>query len=154
MVFVERTSFADMTCSVAQCLEVVGDSWTMLLVRDAFAGSTRFDEFQQWLGIPRNTLKDRLTKLVKSGVMIKIPYSDHPSRYEYRLTESGRDLWPVLSAMRNWGDSHGSATRPPIRMVHSACGAAAVKTVTICTSCGEPVGPGDATLHDLSSTAG
>jgi DNA-binding HxlR family transcriptional regulator len=103
----ERKSFADMGCSVAQCLETVGDSWTMLIVRDAFNGVTRFDDFRENLGMPRNTLRDRLAKLVDSGVLAKVPYSDHPPRYDYLLTDVGRDLWPVLTAMRQWGDRHG-----------------------------------------------
>jgi DNA-binding HxlR family transcriptional regulator len=108
----ERKSFADMGCSVAQCLETVGDSWTMLIVRDAFNGVTRFDDFRENLGMPRNTLRDRLAKLVDSGVLAKVPYSDHPPRYDYLLTDVGRDLWPVLTAMRQWGDRHGRPDGP------------------------------------------
>ena len=140
----ERKSFAAMGCSVAQCLETVGDSWTMLIVRDAFAGLTRFDEFQDRLGMPRNTLQDRLTKLVSSGVLAKLPYSEHPPRYDYRLTDAGRDLWPVLAAMRQWGDQHGSPAGPG-RLFHPACGATA-KTITVCGSCGEPLGPADVAM--------
>jgi DNA-binding HxlR family transcriptional regulator len=145
----ERKSFAEMGCSVAQCLEVVGDSWTMLIVRDAFNGYARFDELQERLGIPRNTLRDRLAKLVESGVLVKEPYSEHPARFEYRLTERGRDLWPVLSAMRQWGDRHGAEARPVVRNVHTACGTT-VRTVTICETCGEPVGPDASALLELS----
>ena len=101
----ERKSFADMDCSVAQCLEVVGDWWTMLIVRDAFLGVTRFDDFRQRLGISRNILQQRLTKLVDAGVLKRVPYSEHPPRDDYRLTAKGRDLWPVLTAMRQWGDT-------------------------------------------------
>jgi DNA-binding HxlR family transcriptional regulator len=135
----ERKSFADMGCSVAQCLDVVGDSWTMLIVRDAFAGVTRFDEFQDLLGMPRNTLQDRLTKLVRAGVLVKVPYSEHPLRYDYQLTGKGRDLWPVLAAMRQWGDQHGLPAGP-VRMVHTGCGGAA-RAITVCATCGQPVGP-------------
>jgi DNA-binding HxlR family transcriptional regulator len=147
----ERKSFADMGCSVAQCLETVGDSWTMLIVRDAFKGVTRFDEFQENLGVPRNTLRDRLAKLVDSGVLVKVPYSDHPPRYDYLLTDAGRDLWPVLTAMRQWGDQHG---RPdgPIRMAHAACGTTA-ETVVVCGSCGVRFGPADAAMVPKASLA-
>jgi DNA-binding HxlR family transcriptional regulator len=140
----ERKSFADMGCSVAQCLETVGDSWTMLIVRDAFNGVTRYDEFRENLGMPRNTLRDRLAKLVESGVLVKVPYSDHPPRYDYLLTDAGRDLWPVLTAMRQWGDRHG---RPdgPIRMAHTACGAPA-ETVVVCGTCGDRLGHGDTVM--------
>jgi DNA-binding HxlR family transcriptional regulator len=124
----ERKSFADMGCSVAQCLETVGDSWTMLIVRDAFNGVARFDDFRENLGMPRNTLRDRLAKLVDSGVLAKVPYSDHPPRYDYLLTDAGRDLWPILTAMRQWGDQHGHPDGP-IRMAHAACGAPASTVV-------------------------
>jgi DNA-binding HxlR family transcriptional regulator len=146
----ERKSFADMWCSVAQCLETVGDSWTMLIVRDAFKGSTRFDQFQTWLGIPRNTLQDRLNKLVASGVFEKVRYSERPPRYEYQLTSSGRDLWPVLTAMRQWGDNHGNPERPRFRLVHTSCGAPVKNIVVECESCGIAVGPDDTELKDLS----
>jgi DNA-binding HxlR family transcriptional regulator len=147
----ERKSFADMGCSVAQCLENVGDSWTMLIVRDAFNGVTRFDDFRENLGMPRNTLRDRLARLVDSGVLAKVPYSDHPPRYDYLLTDVGRDLWPVLTAMRQWGDRHG---RPdgPIRMAHADCGAPA-STVVICESCGGQLGHGDVTMLPKGSLA-
>jgi DNA-binding HxlR family transcriptional regulator len=78
----ERKSFADMGCSVAQCLETVGDSWTMLSAGDAFNGVTRFDDFRENPSMPRNTLRDRLAKLVDSGVLAQVPYSDHPPRYD------------------------------------------------------------------------
>jgi DNA-binding HxlR family transcriptional regulator len=144
----ERKSFAGMGCSVAQCLDTVGDSWTMLIVRDAFNGITRFDEFQEQLGIPRNTLQDRLAKLVASGVLAKVQYSERPPRHDYRLTERGQDLWPVLMAMRQWGDRHGDDARPPIRSVHTACGTTP-KTITVCETCGQPLGPDDVALRDL-----
>ena len=101
--FVERKSFADMHCSVAQCLEVVGEWWTMLIIRDSFLGVTRFDDFQERLGIARNILNQRLTRLVEEGVLVKVAYSHHPPRNDYRLTAKGRDQWPVLTAMRQWG---------------------------------------------------
>ena len=100
----QRTSFEDMTCSVAQCLDVVGEWWSLLIVRDAFLGVTRFDDFQARLGISRNILTQRLNRLVDNGVLKRVPYSDHPPRSEYRLTEKGRDLWHVVTAMRQWGD--------------------------------------------------
>src|SRR5271163_2662134 len=110
--FVQRTSFEDVTCSVAQCLDVVGEWWSLLIVRDAFLGVSRFDDFQQRLGISRNILNQRLARLVATGVLTKVPYSDHPPRYDYRLTDKGRDLWPVLTTMRQWG------TATPRRPAH------------------------------------
>jgi len=139
---VERKSFAGMDCSVAQCLEVVGEWWSMLIVRDAFLGVTRFDEFQRRLGISRNILQQRLGRLVDAGVLVRVPYSEHPPRDDYRLTDKGRDLWPVLTAMRQWGDRYAAPSGPPLQVVHKACGSIA-DAVLVCGSCGELVGPRD-----------
>ena len=141
---VERKSFAHMDCSVAQCLEVVGEWWSMLVVRDAFFGIRRFDDFQRRLGISRNVLQQRLAHLVDAGVLERVPYSDRPPRDEYRLTPKGSDLWPVLTALRQWGDRHAAPTGPPVRVRHDACGAVA-EPVLVWGSCGERVGPGDMT---------
>jgi len=147
----ERKSFAGMHCSVAQCLEVVGEWWSMLIIRDAFLGVTRFDQFQERLGIARNILNQRLTRLVEAGVFDKVAYSDHPPRYDYRLTAKGRDLWPVLTAMRQWGDKYAAPDGPPLRVVHNKCGKTAL-AISTCSACGEPLaardvravrGPGD-----------
>jgi DNA-binding HxlR family transcriptional regulator len=134
----ERKSFADMHCSVAQCLEVVGEWWSMLIVRDVFLGVTRFDEFQERLGISRNILNQRLNHLVDSGVLEKVPYREHPPRYEYRLTDKGRDLWPVLTALRQWGDKYAAPDGPPLRVIHRNCGHVADATM-VCSVCGEPM---------------
>ena len=136
----QRTSFKDMNCSVAQCLEVVGEWWTMLLVRDAFLGVTRFDDFQARLGISRNVLNERLSHLVEEGVLKRVRYQDHPPRDDYRLTGKGRDLWPVLTAMRQWGDRWAAPGGPPLEVVHKACGNV-VEAVATCSACGEPLGP-------------
>ena len=111
-----------MNCSVAQCLEVVGEWWSMLIVRDAFLGVTRFDDFQARLGISRNILNDRLNHLVDRGVLKRVAYQEHPPRSEYRLTDKGRDLWGVLTAMREWGDAWAAPKGPPLEVVHEACG--------------------------------
>src|SRR3974377_1938609 len=98
----ERKSFAQMDCSVAQCLEVVGEWWSLLIVRDAFLGVTRFDDFQARLGLFPHILSQRLNHLGASGILKRVPYQDHPPRSEYRLTGKGRDLWHVVAAMRQW----------------------------------------------------
>lgn len=134
----ERKSFADMPCSVAQCLEAVGEWWSMLILRDAFLGVTRFDELQKRLGISRNILLQRLNHLVRAGILEKVPYCVHPPRYDYRLTAKGRDLWPVLTAMRQWGDRYAAPHGPPVRVVHSGCGDVA-DAVLVCSSSGEPL---------------
>jgi DNA-binding HxlR family transcriptional regulator len=136
----ERKSFADMHCSVAQCLEVVGEWWSMLIMRDAFLGVSRFDEFQQRLGISRNILNQRLNHLVEAGVLARVPYSEHPPRHDYRLTDKGRDLWPVLTAMRQWGDKYAAPEGPPLRVLHKGCGRVSEALLT-CSECGEPLGP-------------
>ena len=150
----ERKSFAGMRCSVAQCLEAVGEWWSMLIVRDAFLGVTRFDQFQERLGISRNVLNQRLAHLVEVGVLEKTAYTDHPPRYDYRLTGKGRDLWPVLTSMREWGDKHAAPAGPPVEIVHEACGQVS-HAVMACSECGQPMasrdsravpGPGGGTL--------
>ncbi len=142
----ERRSFADMHCSVAQCLEVVGEWWSMLILRDAFLGVSRFDEFQERLGISRNILNQRLHRLVDAGVLVKVPYSEHPPRFDYRLTEKGRDLWPVLTTMRQWGDKYEAPEGPPVLVSHRECGQISEAVLT-CSSCGEPLGPRDVRAH-------
>ncbi len=131
-----------MDCSVAQCLEVVGEWWSMLIVRDAFLGVTRFEEFQRRLGISRNILQQRLVTLVGAGVLERVPYSDHPPRHDYRLTAKGLDLWPVVNAMRQWGDRYAAPAGPPVQLVHKGCGEVS-DVVLACGTCGEPVGPRD-----------
>lgn len=149
-----------MHCSVAQCLEVVGDWWTMLIVRDTFFGVRRFDEFQERLGISRNILNQRLNWLVGQDVLEKVPYSERPLRYEYRLTAKGRDLWPILNAMRQWGDKHAAPDGPPLKLVHKTCGHM-TEAVLTCSRCGKRIsardvrsmpGPGD--LDGIVANAG
>ena len=138
----ERKSFQDMSCSVAQCLEVIGEWWTMLIVRDAFLGVRRFDDFQTRLGISRNVLAQRLATLVAAGVLERRRYQERPPRHEYVLTAKGHDLWPVLNAMRQWGDRHAAPAGPPLVVVHRACGHKA-DLVLACSHCGERVGHRD-----------
>jgi DNA-binding HxlR family transcriptional regulator len=108
-----RASFEELNCSVAQTLEVVGDWWSLLIMRDIFFGVTRFDDIRRRLGIARNTLTDRLNWLSDHAVVTRVPYGDSGNRFEYRLTEKGRDLQPVLLAMVAWGDKWGGTTKHP-----------------------------------------
>jgi DNA-binding HxlR family transcriptional regulator len=135
---VQRTSFEGISCSVAQCLEVVGEWWTLLIVRDAFLGVTRFDDFQARLGISRNILTQRLNHLVDSGILTRVRYNDHPPRSEYRLTRKGRELWHVVVAMRQWGDRWAAPDGPPVQTRHTSCGHI-VTAVPMCSHCGEPL---------------
>lgn len=143
---VQRTSFEDMECSVARCLEIVGEWWSLLIVRDAMLGVIRFDDFQARLGISRNILTQRLNRLVDNDVLKRVPYSEHPPRFEYRLTAKGRDLWLVVTAMRQWGDRWASPTGSPVLMRHSpakhsdGCGQI-VSAVPTCSGCGEILEP-------------
>ncbi|MCZ7578374.1 MAG: transcriptional regulator [Dehalococcoidia bacterium] len=130
-----RTSFAEMECSVARTLEVIGEWWTMLVIREAFSGVRRFDDFQGRLGIARNVLAARLQSLVDHGVLERRQYHDRPPRCEYRLTEKGRDLYPVLIAMLTWGDKWTAGEAgPPLRLTHE-CGHDP-EAILVCSHCG------------------
>jgi DNA-binding HxlR family transcriptional regulator len=99
-------------CSIARALEIVGERWTLLIIRDAFLGLRRFEELQESLGIARNVLTDRLNRLVEAGILERVRYSERPERYEYHLTEKGRELDVALAGLRQWGDTYVSE-RPP-----------------------------------------
>ena len=101
-----KRDYVDQDCSIARSLEVVGERWTLLIVRDAFLGLSRFDQFQESLGIARNVLAERLRRLVDEGILERARYSERPDRYEYRLTEKGRELRLALSGLRQWGDTY------------------------------------------------
>jgi DNA-binding HxlR family transcriptional regulator len=109
-------------CSIAASLDIVGDRWTILILRDAFRGLRRFDEFRRDLDIPRAVLADRLRRLVERGVMVKRAYQERPVRYEYRLTRMGIELSPILVALMQWGDRWLSEDGAPTLLVHEACG--------------------------------
>lgn len=93
-------------CPVARALSVIGDRWTLLIIRDCFLGKSRFDEFQKSLGLTRHLLSGRLKRLVDQGVLEKNPYQQNPVRYDYRLTEKGRDFSPALVGLKDWGKKH------------------------------------------------
>ena len=133
----KKVSFADMHCSVAQALEVIGEWWTLLILRDAFLGITRFDDFATRLGISRNILTARLDTLVEHDVLARVPYDEARGRYDYRLTDKGRALFPVMTALREWGDEWILGTgNEPIVVEHTACGHVA-KSVLSCDHCHE-----------------
>lgn len=132
-----RASFEDMSCSVARSLEVIGEWWTLLILRDAFFGVTRFDEFQARLGIARNILAKRLDTLVEHGVLERRCYDEARGRYDYVLTDKGKALWPVLVTIRQWGDEWVvGAGKEPVVMVHATCGERTT-AVLACDHCGE-----------------
>ncbi|MCU0273188.1 MAG: helix-turn-helix transcriptional regulator [Acidimicrobiales bacterium] len=132
---------AEEPCSIARTLEVIGDRWTLLILRDVFRGVRRFEQLQRDLGIARNLLTDRLGRLVDHGVLAKVQYQDRPARFEYRLTPKGADLSPALIALMHWGDRWYAEGEPPTVLVHDACGEALDLRVE-CPSCDAPVAPG------------
>jgi len=138
-----RTSYEQMNCSIASALDVVGEPWTLLIVRDAFYGVRRFDDFQENLGIARNVLTARLKKLVEAGIFRKTAYRQRPLRHEYRLTDKGLALHPVVMAIVHWGDVHyAGAAGPPLIPRHKACGHDFAPVQT-CSECGEVVAARD-----------
>jgi DNA-binding HxlR family transcriptional regulator len=139
----KRTSFAGMQCSVARTLDVVGEWWSLLVLRDAFTGVRRFEDFQRSLGIARNILTDRLQTLVEYGVLERRRYQERPERFEYRLTEKGIDLWPVTVTLMHWGDRYYPADGGSPRVIlHRDCGGELTRHLT-CAKCGAELGPRD-----------
>jgi DNA-binding HxlR family transcriptional regulator len=141
----QRTSFGDMACSIARTLEVIGEPWSPLILRDVFAGFTRFDQIQADLGISRKVLTERLNHLVERGVLERRPYDRRP-RHEYVLTEQGAELVELLMVMVAWGDRWLAGTAgPPVLYRHHACGE--ISRVELrCAHCGEPMRAGDVDL--------
>jgi DNA-binding HxlR family transcriptional regulator len=138
----------DLTCSVARTLSVVGDRWTLLVLRDAFLGVRRFEDFQA-VGLTRHRLADRLKRLVEAGVMDRVRYQDRPPRFEYRLTEKGRDVYPIIVSMTRWGDRWMAGDAgAPIELEHRGCGHT-VMPVLACPRCAEPV-----TARDMRARPG
>lgn len=124
------------TCSIAGALEVVGERWSLLIVRNVFLGLRHFDQIQANLGIARNVLHKRLTRLVENGVLERRRYQERPPRYEYRLTEKGLDLWPTVVALMQWGDRYAApGDGPPVLLEHRGCGGA-VDDHRVCEACG------------------
>jgi DNA-binding HxlR family transcriptional regulator len=141
-------------CSLARTLAVVGDRWTLLVLRESFLGVRRFDEFEKRLGVTRHVLADRLKKLTEAGVLTKQAYQQRPLREEYRLTEKGHDLYPAVLALVNWGDRYLSgAEGAPIRHVHKRCGHQ-VHGVLVCSECAEPLVARDMTLCEVPALQG
>ena len=130
-------------CSIARALGVVGERWTLLILREIFRGSGRFDDIRGALGISRNVLSARLDALRAEGVLERVAYQDRPVRFEYRLTEKGRDLYPVLLSLLRWGDrwlTEGDS--PPLTLIHRGCGKEVAPEMS-CEHCGEPLEPGN-----------
>ncbi len=133
-----KRDYPSQYCPVASALEVVGERWTLLIIRDVFLGIRRFDDLQRDLGVARNVLQARLERLVEQGVLVKRPYQERPPRHEYRLTDKGADLWPVLVALLQWGDRYGLEGERPMILQHRGCGGE-LDDRRRCTACGADV---------------
>ena len=135
------TRLDDWNCSIAKTLAVVGEWWTPLILRDAFRGTRRFDDFQASLGMARSVLTARLRKLTDEGILERHRYSEHPPRSEYQLTEKGLALFPLIAALMHWGDTWAPGPAgPPVVLVHDACGNVTQPVLT-CPHCHGEVGP-------------
>ncbi|MSO42203.1 MAG: transcriptional regulator [Solirubrobacterales bacterium] len=136
--------YNDPACSIAGTLGLIGERWTLVILREVFLGRRRFSEMQRTTGVARNILSSRLDRLVDEGILERRPYSEHPERHEYLLTHKGLDLWPVLVDLLHWGDKHlDREGEPPLKLIHKDCGGE-IDDRRICESCGKHLGPRDA----------
>lgn len=146
-----RKSFADMACPIARTLEIVGEWWTLIIVRDALVGARRFEDFRK-SGIADNILSARLDTLVREGILERRAYQQHPPRYEYLLTEKGHDLLPVIASLGNWGMKWTDVQVTPPRFLHVRCGSEMEKSFR-CPTCQEPVQPSDVRVERATPAA-
>jgi DNA-binding HxlR family transcriptional regulator len=131
------------SCSIGRAMEILGERWTFLILRESFYGVRRFSDMQRNLGIARNILSTRLQTLVANGILERRLYQDEPPRHEYRLTEAGRDLYPAIVTLMRWGDRHLS-DEPPVVLRHNSCGHEA-DPLLVCSHCHEELDPHDVT---------
>jgi DNA-binding HxlR family transcriptional regulator len=131
------------TCSIGRAMEILGERWTFLILRECFYGVRRFSDMQRNLGIARNILSGRLQSLGRAGILERRRYQEEPERFEYRLTEAGRDLYPAIITIMRWGDKHLVDDGPPVVLRHT-CGAEA-EPVLVCAHCRAPMDPRDVT---------
>jgi DNA-binding HxlR family transcriptional regulator len=144
---VKRTGFANWPCSIARTVDLLGDWWTPLVLREAFYGTTRFDGFERTLRIGRNVLTQRLNRLVDEGVLERVPYQQRPVRYDYLLTEKGRELFPIIAAINRWGDRWlAPDAGPPVVLHHTSCDQDTAAAV-VCEHCREPLTVDAITVH-------
>ena len=125
-------------CSIARTLDIVGEKWALLAVREVFLGDRRFDEMVRRTGAPRDTLAARLRTLVGTGILERRPYSEHPARFEYVLTDAGRDLYPVIVTLMRWGDRYLAGDDGPPLVLEHRCGHR-LEAQVVCQACGEPL---------------
>lgn len=131
----------DVPCSIARAMSVIGDRWTLLILRDCFMGVKRFDQFQKRIGLTRHRLSDRLGRLVDEGILRKQPYQEKPVRYEYRLTRKGVELYPIIMTIVHWGDKWMDEDKgAPVEYLHQSCGHK-MHAEVCCSECGEVLDP-------------
>jgi DNA-binding HxlR family transcriptional regulator len=141
-----QRDYPDQVCSIARSLEIVGERWTLLILRDAVLGMTRFEEFQESLGIASNVLTNRLKMLCDEGVLERVPDPERPGRPKYVLTDKGRELGPALILLMKWGDRHYAEPNGPPRLtLHRGCGGNFGPDLR-CDRCGNPARPGEIDL--------
>jgi len=144
-----RTSTADWPCTIARSVDLLGEGWTLLIMREAFSGSRRFEDFQRELGISRNILTLRLNRLVEEGLLTQVEYQERPVRFEYRLTEKGRDVFPIIAAMAAYGEKWLVGPEgTPLILRHTICDSDMHAVVT-CSECAQPL-----TVRDVEGRVG
>jgi DNA-binding HxlR family transcriptional regulator len=142
------STYTGQNCSIAKSLELLGERWTLLVIREAFLGTRRFEGFLERLDIARNVLSARLARLVEEDVLRKVRYQERPDRFEYRLTEKGLDLWPVIVSLLQFGDRYYAPDGPPVFLRHRDCGGE-VDSHRLCSACGARL-----TARDVVASAG
>ncbi|MEM9201829.1 MAG: helix-turn-helix domain-containing protein [Actinomycetota bacterium] len=126
-------------CSIARTLGLLGDGWALLILRDSFYGARKFKDFERGSGAPPNVISNRLKRLVELEILMRVPYQEYPTRHEYRLTDKGRDLYPIFAAILAWGDTYlAGDDGPPVALTHRDCGHPADPTM-VCGHCREPL---------------
>jgi DNA-binding HxlR family transcriptional regulator len=139
VVAVKRTDTSEWPCTIARSADILGDHWNLLIIRQACLGTRRFDDFQAMLRIGRNILTQRLTRLVDEGLLARVEYQQNPRRYEYRLTDKGRDAYPILAAMAAWGERWLTGPEgTPLVLHHTAC-KHDMHAVVVCSECAQPL---------------
>jgi len=134
----KHSELLDENCAIARSSGVVGERWVWVILRQAFNGARRFEDFQRGIGLARNILADKLNLLVDNGILVRRPYAEHASRElnEYRLTDKGRALFPVYTALMQWGNEWTDLPAPPVELLHKPCGHRTTPRV-VCGECGE-----------------
>jgi DNA-binding HxlR family transcriptional regulator len=141
-----------MPCAIARSMAVLGERWTLVILRSAFMGARRFEDYQQGTQIARNILTDRLKTLVEHDILERRPYAEHPGRtlYEYRLTDKGLDLYPVLVSLMKWGNRYGGfEDGPPVELTHKTCGHV-TEPKLVCSECGDELRAREVRARTLS----